>query len=94
MYANEIIAAVEETRFDFNLWVEDLTNPEKKDWLIMDVAKVRSINQNCFTADFPPYEEIETWVIPVTNENNKKWTIRGKNLASILEQMKLCSHSN
>ena len=38
VYANEIIAAVAETRFDFDLWVEDLTNPEK-DWLIMDVAK-------------------------------------------------------
>lgn len=90
-YVNEILPAIEETRFDFEIWVTDLSNAEKRDWLVMDAEKIRNINQRYFTADFPLFEEIEAWVVPVTNDNKKRWTIQGDELAPALEQTALFS---
>lgn len=89
-YVKEIIPAIEETRFDFDLWAADLGSVEKKSWLQMDAERIGHINQLHFTEDFPPYEEIKEWVVPVSN-GEKKWTIQGNKLAPALEQMELSS---
>lgn len=89
-YVNEIIPAVEETEFDFNLWGADLSSKEKRDWLKMDADKIRNINQRYHTDKFPPYEEIGTWVVPVS-DGEEEWTIQGEKMASALIQMEQSS---
>jgi len=89
-YVNEIIPAIEEIRFDFDIWGSDMTNTEKREWLEMDTEKLRYINQQYLTDDFPSSEEITLWVVPVS-DGTKKWTIQGDNLAPVLEQMERSS---
>ena len=88
-YVKQIVPVIEETAFDFNLWSVDLCNAEKKDWLKMDVDRIEAINR-LYTDNFPPYEEIETWIVPVSN-GNEEWTIQGEKLAPALEQMETYS---
>lgn len=89
-YVNEIIPAVEETGFDFDLWSADLSSEEKRDWLKMDADKIRDIKRRYLTDKFPPYEEIEIWLVPVS-DGEEEWTIEGENMASALAQMEQSS---
>lgn len=90
-YVNEIVPAIEETRFDFDIWSTDMSNPEKREWLEMDTDKLRFIHQQYLTDDFPPFEEIMLWVVPVS-DGDKKWTIQGDELVPALEQMERSSN--
>ncbi|MEW5785469.1 MAG: hypothetical protein AB1767_10420 [Bacillota bacterium] len=89
-YVNEILPEIEEAMFDFDLWCSDLRSAEKRDWLITDANRIREINQKYLTDDFPSYEEIAGWVVPVS-DGEKEWTIPGDELADVLEQMELSS---
>ncbi len=85
-YVQEIVAAIEETAFDFELWVVDPGNAEKLEWLEMDAEWIEDINLRYLTGDFPDYSELETWVVPVSNDK-ERWTIKGSRLVSALEQI-------
>lgn len=90
-YVNEILPAIEETRFDFNLWVVDMGSVEKREWLEMDAKRIRDIEEHYCTEDFPSYEEIVTWIVPVLDDNNNNWIIQGDQLAPALEQVEAAS---
>jgi hypothetical protein len=89
-YVNEIVPVIEETDFDFNLWNSDLSCPERRGWLKLDADRIKDINQRYLTNDFPAYEEIENWVVPVSDGENR-WTIKGTKLAPALRQLQASS---
>lgn len=89
-YVKEILSVIEDISLDFEIWDADLLDEEKKGWLLMDAEWVGKINDYYLTADFPSYEEIETWLVPVS-DGEKKWIIHGDKLAPALEKMKTSS---
>jgi len=86
-YIVEILPVLDETKFDFNIWSQDLTSAEKKEWLSMNAVRIRKINQLFLTSDFPDYAEMESWTVPVTDSENNEWTIHGEELAAALEML-------
>ena len=86
-YILEMLPLIDETKFDFDIWSQDLTSAEKREWLSMNAERIRKTNQLFLTPDFPAYEEIESWTVPVTDGENNEWTIHGEELAAALEQL-------
>lgn len=89
-YVNEIVPLLEETAFDFDVWGTNLACAERREWLQMDADRIEDVNGRYFNKHFPSYEELETWVVPVS-DGEKSWTIKGGRLAPALEQMELSS---
>lgn len=90
-YVLEIVPAIEEVQFDFEIWQADMTDPEKKEWLLLDADRIERINRLFLTEDFPPYEEVKTWVVPVA-AGEQEWIIKGNKLAPALEKMEKSSN--
>jgi len=53
----------------------------------MNADRIRKINRMFLTPDFPAYEEMESWTVPVTDSENNEWTIHGDELAAALEKL-------